>query len=252
MGTGKKNGCKQKTLKGMKHIVIKTAILFAMFTAHGAVAQKILLGFGGGIAKFNMSDTKEYNRWVQQDLPFTPSITDDFPDWYFFNAEALYSFPKFIAAGLNVSTTSTGSRLHLADYSGEYTFDNVQKGWFPGVKILLGKAPGKQSGPCVSLEGGLAFSSMSFTENIAVYEQQYNDEKEFSAVGYYIRPGVAYMQHIGKHIVVSANISYHLGFESGYYIRGKSDQKIKFIDTDENIKPGWNGLRAGMVVYWRL
>ena len=227
-----------------------TAILLTVLFVNTAVAQKFLLGVGGGYATFNMSDTKDYNKSVQNNLPFTPVLTDNFPGWYFFNAEALYSFPKILAAGLKVSTTSTGSRLHLADYSGEYTFDNQQKGWFPGVKLLLGKAPGRQSGFCASMEGGMAFSSMTFDEKMVVYDEQTDDHQEFSARGFYVQPGLNYMQHVGEQIILSANVSYYLGFESGYFVKGHSDQKITNNDTGKKIKPDWNGLRAGIVVYW--
>ena len=223
-----------------------------MLLANSVGAQKILFGAGGGYATFSMSDTKTYNEWVQGNLPFTPVLTDNFPGWYFIQAEALYSFPKILAAGLKVSGTSTGSRLHLADYSGEYTFDNQQHGWFPGVKLLLGKAPGRTNGPCFSLEGGMAFSSMTFDEKIVVYEEETTDNGEFSARGFYVQPGLTYMQHVGSHFVIAANVSYYLGFESGYFVRGHNDQKITHPDTGEKIKPNWNGLRAGIVVYWGL
>ncbi len=234
----------------MKNLLKYTAIVFTIFLVNTANAQKFLLGAGGGYATFSMSDTKDYNHSIQQNLPFTPVLTDDFPGWLFFNAEALYSFPKVLAAGLKISTTSTGSRLHLADYSGEYTFDNQQKGWFPGVRLLLGKAPGRQSGPCFSLEGGMAFSSMNFDEKIELFDEHTNDHAEFRACGFYAQPGLSYLQHVGEHIILSANVSYYLDFESGYFVRGHSDQKIRNNDTGEKIKPDWNGLRAGFVVYW--
>lgn len=233
----------------MKNLLIVAAIIFLANTTD---AQRILLGAGGGYATFSMSDTKDYNKSVQINLPFTPVFTDDFPGWYFFNAEALYGFPKILAAGLKISSTSTGSRLHLADYSGEYTFDNQQKGWFPGARLLLGKTPGRQSGPCASIEGGMAFSSMSFNEKLEVYEEQTDNQQEFSANGFYVQPGLNYMQHVGAHIILSVNVSYYLGFESGYFVKGHKDQKITNNDTGENIMPDWNGLRGGIVVYWGL
>ena len=236
----------------MKNLLSISAIVVAVFISNTVMAQKILLGAGGGYATFNMSDTKDHNKAVKNNLPFTPVLTDDFPGWYFFNAEALYSFPKLLAAGFKVSTTSTGSRLHLADYSGEYTFDNQQHGWSPGVKLLLGKAPGRLSGPGVSIEGGMTFSSMTFDEKIAVFDEHADDHSEYSAHGFYVQPGLNYMQHVNKQIILSANVSYYLGFENGYFVKGHSDQKITNNDTGEKIKPNWNGLRAGLVIYWCL
>ena len=61
---------------------------------------------------------------------------------------------------LNVSSTST-VRLTLADYSGKYTLDNLQTGFFPGVRVLVGNEPGKVNGLNFSLERGVAFRKMA-------------------------------------------------------------------------------------------
>lgn len=235
-------------MKNVLRIISMTAIL--LFGTLFAGAQKMMLGAGAGYGTFSMSDTKDYNETIQNTLPFTPVLTDDFPGWFYFGGEMLYSFPKNIAAGITISTTSTGSRLHLADYSGEYTFDNLQRGWFPGVKVLLGKAPGQQNGLCFSAEAGMSFSSMHFDEKLLVYEEDASDQGDFSAHGFFIKPGVSYLQNLGQHLILSANVSYYLGFESGYFVNGHSDQKISNPETDEAIKPNWNGLRAGLVLYW--
>lgn len=236
----------------MKKLIKLTVILFLIFLANTTDAQKFLIGAGGGYATFTMNDLKDYNEWVQNNLPFKPALTDDFPGWYFLNTEVLYSLPKIMAAGLKVSTTSTGSRLHLADYSGEYTFDNSQSAWFAGIKLLLGEAPGKKNGPCFSLEGGMGYSSMNFDEEITVYDEEQTDSQDFNALGFYVQPGLCYLQKAGKHIILSANVSYHLGFEKGYYVKGEKDFKITNPETGDKIKPDWNGLRAGIVVYWGL
>lgn len=234
----------------MKTIYNLTAILLLLCLANTAGAQRFLAGVGGGYATFAMTDTKDYNEYVQNNLPFTPVLTDDFPGWYFYNIEALYCLPKILAAGLKVSATSTGSRLNLADYSGEYTFDNNQQAWFAGAKLLLGKAPGKQNGPCLSLEGGVTLSTMNFEEELVVNNEQQNDEYDFEAMGFYMQPGISYLQKFGKHIILSANVSYHIGFEKAYHLKGEKDAKLMHQETKEEIKPDWNGLRAGIVVYW--
>lgn len=120
----------------------------------------------------------------------------------------------------------------------------------PGVKLLLGKAPGHNSGLCASVDGGLAFSSMLLNEELVVGDEVIKDKQTLNALGFYVQPGLNYLQHVGNHIIVSANVSYYLGFEKGYYAEGDKDMKITHPDTGENIKPGWNGLRAGIVVYW--
>ena len=236
----------------MKNPINTIVVLLAVLLAQTAGAQKIILGAGGGYATFGMEDSKAFNRSVQNRLPFSPVLTDNFPDWYYYQAEALYSFPGILAAGLKLSAASTGSRLHLADYSGEYTFDNLQQVWVPGIKLLVGKAPGRRSGPCFSAEGGMAFSTMTLDETAVVYEEHAGEHLEFKARGFYVQPGLSYLQYVGEYLIVSANVSWYQGFESGYYKKGSSNQKITNTETGEKVKPGWNGLRAGIVVYWGI
>ncbi len=236
----------------MKNLLKLNLIVCFVFLVNISSAQNLLLGVGGGYATFDMSDTRAYNEWVQNNLPFTPALTDDFPGWYYFSGEALYSLPKTLAVGLKMANTSTGSRLHLADYSGEYTFDNKQNAWFAGVKTLLGKAPGQNSGFCFSMEAGASFSSMTFEEELQVFGQQQTDNEDFNAIGFYIEPGLTYLQNIGKNLILSGNISYHVGFGKGYHVKGDSDMEIVHPETNEKIKPQWNGLRAGVIIYWSL
>nr|WP_321353782.1 hypothetical protein [uncultured Draconibacterium sp.] len=236
----------------MRNLLKINIILCFVFFTNLAMAQKLMLGLGGGYATFDMSDTRSYNEWVKDNLPFSPALTDDFPGWYYFSGEALYSLPKTLAFGVKLSSTSTGSRLHLSDYSGEYTFENKQNVWFAGVKTLLGKAPGQQSGLCFSMEAGASFSSMTFEEELHVYEQQQTDTEDFSAIGFYAEPGLTYLRNIDKNLILSGNVSYHVNFGKGYHIQGESDMEIIHPETNEKIKPQWDGFRAGIIIYWSL
>jgi hypothetical protein len=224
-------------------------LLFLIFTLN-AKAQNLLIGAGSGLATFSMSSSKEYNQMVINTLAFNPAVTDNFPPYLFFNAEALYSFPKTLAAGLAVSRTSTGSRLHLADYSGEYTFDNLQNVLNVGAKILVGKQPGKTDGINIIFEGGMALSKMTFDESITLDAGSETYNEDFSAEGFYFQPGVAYHYHFLKQFQVAAHVSWYIGIEKGYHEKGNSNATIQFGENKEVIKPEWNGFRAGLTLYW--
>lgn len=235
----------------MKRIINLTfAILLFLSFSPAIKAQNFLIGAGSGIGTFSMNSSKEYNQMVINRLAFNPVITDNFPPFLYFNAEALYSFPKTLAAGLALSTTSTGSRLHLADYSGEYTFDNLQNVVNVGAKILLGKQPGKTNGINFSLESGVALSKMTFDENISIDAGTETYNEDFSAEGFYIQPGVVYHYQFLQHLLVAAQISWYIGIEKGYHVNGSRKGIIRFGENNEVIKPEWNGLRAGLTLYW--
>jgi hypothetical protein len=215
-------------------------------------AQEILIGVGGGVGTFAMNSTRTFNQTAVKFLPFTPVLISNFPPYFFYKAEAIYCFPKWMAVGINVSTTSTGSRLSLADYSGKFRLDNIQNGLFPGIKLLFGKAPGKSNGFNLSVEGGVAFSKMTVTEELTVFTESNSTVNDFSAMGYFVQPGVCYFRTITSKLKLSANISYYCGFEKGYHLPGNKDQRLLNIETRNPIKPMWDGIRLGITAYWSL
>lgn len=215
-------------------------------------AQDLLIGISGGGATFGMKSTKEFNQTIVSLLPFTPVLTDNFPPYFYIKGEFLYCFHKNLALGLNVSSTSTGARLSLADYSGKYTLDNIQKGYFPGVKLLLGEAPGTSNGINFSLEGGVAFSNMIIKEDMEISGESASDEYELSAMGFFVQPGLNYFLCINSKLRFSADLSYYFGIEKGYHLTGSKDQKLLNSKTRKPIKPQWDGIRLGITAYWCL
>jgi hypothetical protein len=197
-----------------------------------------------------MKSTKEFNQAAVSLLPFTPVLTDNFPPYFYIKGEFLYCLQKNLAVGLNVSSTSTGARLSLADYSGKYTLDNIQKGFFPGVKLLVGNAPGKSNGVNLSLEGGVALSNMLIKEDMAIGGESTSNQYEFSALGFYVQPGLNYFLCINSKVRFSADLSYYFGIEKGYHVPGSKEQKISNSKTGEPIKPQWDGIRLGITAYW--
>jgi hypothetical protein len=233
-------------------VILSITAFFVVVCCFPVQAQNILVGLGGGGAAFSMNSAKTYNQEVAELLSFTPKLTDNFPSYYYYKAEVLYSFGKIIAAGINVYTTSTGSRLTLSDYSGKYRFDNRQKGIFPGIKLLFGKAPALANGLCFALEGGLAVSSMTFDEDLSVFEESQTYTQDFKSFGYFVQPGIYYYHQIIPNVQLAVNASYYLGMEKGYHIPGEKDQVIRSSKTNKEIKPEWDGCRAGVTVYWNF
>jgi hypothetical protein len=215
-------------------------------------AQDLLIGIGGGGGTFGMNSTKEFNQILINQLPFKPGLTDNFPPYFFYKAEALYCFPKNMAIGINLSTTSTGSRLTLADYSGKYTLDNIQKGFFSVIKILLGNAPGRSNGFNFSLEGGVAFSKMTIKEELKISEESTKDNMDFASTGFYVQPGICYYRIINSKVRIAANLSYYFGIEKGYHLPNEKDQRLTNSTTQEPVKPQWDGIRFGITAYWSL
>jgi hypothetical protein len=236
----------------MKLYRLKTYLVLVFIIIVSTVkAQDNLIGasFGGGT--FSMNSTKEFNDDISSGLPFKTELTTNFPPYFFYKAEVLHCFKNF-ALGVNVSSTSTGSRLSYADYSGSYKLDNVQHGLFAGIKILDGQAPGKVTGFNLGLECGVAFSKMKMDEKMKVFDQTISDSTRDNSMGLYVQPGVYYFIVPKSHFRFSANVSYYFGIEKGYHLPNKKDAQLINPDTQKQIKPQWDGVRIGVTAYWVL
>jgi len=222
-------------------------ILIAISTS--LKAQEVLIGISGGGATFGMNSTKELNKVLIKSLSFSPTVTDNFPPWFYLKGEVLYCLPQKLALGLTLSSTSTGSRIALSDYSGKYTLDNIQKGIFPGIKVLFGNAPGTSNGFNAAIEGGVAFSSMTIKENLTISTETSSDKTYFNAMGFFIQPGVYYFHIINQKIRLSANLSYYFGIEKGYHLPNNNEQTLINPYTNIAVKPQWDGIRLGVTAY---
>jgi len=215
-------------------------------------AQNIFVGGGGGGGTFGMNSVKEFNQTIIKQLPFNPVLKDNFPPYIFYNGEVIDSLTENLAVGINLSTTSTGSRHSLADYSGHYTFDNIQKGFFPGIKIFYGAESGCLNEFNLLIEGGVSFSNMIINEELKIFEEFQSDKMELEAMGFFFQPGICYFKNITPRIKVCANISYYFGFEKGYYLPKEKNQILYNQETGKPIKPQWDGIRLGITAYWML
>ena len=123
-----------------------------------------------------------------------------------------------------------------------------------GAKFILGTAPGKTSGLCATFEGGLALSFMVFDEVFRLTEfpdEEYEDyHQNFTAWGWYLQPGVDYRFFLTRHLQLAASAGYYIGMEKGYHLPGEPEQIIRDNRTNEIIKPQWDGLRLGIMIYW--
>ena len=237
----------------MKINNLKLYLFVALIIATTSLkAQDLLIGVSGGGATFGMNSTKEFNKVLIKVLPFTPILKEDFPPWIFSKAEVLYCLPKNLALGLTFTSTSTGSRYALSDYSGSYKFDNIQKGLFPGIKVLFGKAPGTSNGINAAFEAGVAFSSMTIKENLTISTEPTSDKSDLKAMGFFIQPGVYYFHVINQKIRLSANLSYYYGIEKGYHLPGNKDQQLINTETNKQVKPQWDLIRVGISAFMNL
>ncbi len=232
----------------------KTLFLFwgLLFITSLSSAQKLHIGLGGGFGTFKMSDSRNLNQTVIESLPFGTNLTDDFPPYFLYNGEIIYSFPKIFSLGIKASTTSTGSRVCVSDYSGSYVFDNLQKVYTSGLKAMTGTFPGHKQGICFSLEGGVIWSFLSLKEDFTVFDKSTNSVTDYRAFGYYVQPGIDYLWQVMPWLMVGGNLSYFKGFPNNYYLKDDKEKTLYNTKTNKPISPQWDGVRASISVYYQV
>jgi hypothetical protein len=98
-----------------------------------AQLRKVEVNVGYGI--YSMSKLKEMNNSVLTGLPFPAKITNSFPPYLTYRGGLYYRMDSIISVGSFISFSSTGSRISLADYSGEYRFDQAISSITTGLSI---------------------------------------------------------------------------------------------------------------------
>jgi len=69
-------------------------------------------------------------------------------------------------------------------------------------------------------------------------------------MGIFVQPGICYFRNITSRIKVCANISYYYGIEKGYHLPHVKNARLINSETNEPIKPQWDGIRLGITAYW--
>jgi len=77
-----------------------------------------------GLASYNIDDLSEARDKGIKQLNFPAEVTDDYPNNPLISAE-LTLLRERIEIGIGLNWISTGTRVHYADYSGEYKYENI-------------------------------------------------------------------------------------------------------------------------------
>lgn len=215
-------------------------------------AQRFHLGLGSGLGTFNMSDSREFNLAVLESLPFEAKLTDNFPPFLIYRGEIVYDFPKVVSLGFNVSSTSTGSRICVSDYSGSYVFDNLQKAYACGLKTMAGSVLARRQRFCCSLEGGVIWSFLTLKEDFTIFDVASNNVTDCRSFGLYIQPGLNYLWQVASWCTLGGNVSYLVDIQNNYHEKGDKNKTLFNTKTKEPIKPQWDGIRVSVTLYYSL
>jgi len=206
--------------------------------------QELRASFTAGVGTYRMQSLKTYIEIVNESLPFSPDLVDAFPPSLWYSAEVAVSRGDF-SWGLAVSYNSTGSRVSLKDYSGEYLSDRMLSAISPGftAEYLLPPLAARITlTPGAIL--GVTFSTMKVDETLVVDEEFIDDNHEdFGAFSLYSGPSLSLAWAMTSAVSLELQTGYILNYGIG---RFKPKKERDSWSGSYEIHPDWNGLRCGL------
>jgi len=206
--------------------------------------------FESGLATFDMTLMKELNKDICSSLPFEAKIVSNFEPYFYWKPSVSVLDDVWIY-GLTYSFQSSGSRVSVGDYSGEYRMDlRVQSnniGGFMGAKLVSKK----YFQTMARFEMGILYSKFSMAEHLELtdYWNTY-DHIDAKGVNMYAEPSVRFYVGI-KTIALFLNLGYQFQLDKEALYVGTKDYSLT-DNHGRNLSVNWSGLRLGLGLSIRL
>ena len=204
-------------------------------------AQKVELVFTGGMATFSMRDLKKMNADVQDQIPFTTKLTDNFPMTFQFGGHFAFQLARKYKLGVLYAFNTTGSRISSADYSGSYQFDNMVSGHTIGM--MNGFLVYDHRAFRIDFQANIGFvaSVLKMSEVLTVTDTTMSNTARYKAVGIFLEPRAEF-SYQWKNLKT--------GIYLGYFVNPMG--RIRNKDGEASSSTiNWSGLRFGIEIGFR-
>lgn len=207
--------------------------------------QRIDVAINFGYATFRMNDLKE----LQQDqagyfAPLKGEITNSFPGYLNLGVDAVF-YDSTYFVGFVFGHTSTGGRIHYADYSGSVTADQLVRMNYNGVVGALRVASTKVGNIFIGTNLLTYFNKVELKYSETIFDEASTTSNKLQSLNVALGPFLQIHKRFGK-FLVKGNLGYefHLGMDLYYK---ESDQKY-VNSSNEYVKVNADGIRAGIGV----
>jgi hypothetical protein len=143
--------------------------------------------------------------------------------------------------------TSTGSRIHYRDYSGEIRTDQLLSRRAFGLHIETKTHPQSKLTFIIFSQFSFRRSFLEIKEKIRVFDQESGNTAEFVASGIGIVPGVAGQLQVAP-IILRAELGFdYLSINQPFHLKGNEEAVLRNPDGSK-VRAVWNGIRPGVTV----
>lgn len=226
--------------------ILQISILLLL--CHDAFPQSMKIGMESGIGFYSMSDLKEFNSNIQDNLPIETELTSEFPP-YFYYRPMVQVYNEDVHFGVFYLYQTTGSRISTKDYTGKYRFDMQIKSLSPGVHFRLNISDTKRLRINLYSNVGARFTHLKLDEYFKLYNNVLtNQTNKFESLNLFFEPGFN-IEYPYKFLSFQFSAGYSINIKPEKLQSKNSEGWLYDDDNDKAVRPQWNGFRFGLSVY---
>jgi hypothetical protein len=224
-----------------------TAILSLI--SFSATAQQVAFTLDVGIATYAMKDFKELQEEFANQYVFTPSITDEFPPYLYYEGSCQINLTTEFFTGVSLAYGSTGGRVQYRDYSGYLRAD--QKLRYINLSIPIGYRVKIRENMTLSFDLKPTYTNTT-ADLLFEHEVLGNHESTkftFKSQSFAVQPGILLARKIGR-FALHAQASYYQSIVKGK-LKYKEDESLHLTNNQNDpVYAAWDGVRLSLGAFF--
>jgi len=202
-------------------------------------AQEIKLHINSGYANYGMSELKDFQKNLVDQIDIPLKITDNYPSYLTFEAGFIYEYKEY-KVGIFYGRLSTGARATRSDYSGAYYMDNTLNSNLIGIRGELRLIEFKK----ITLWGGSSLgvlnSNARFKEKITITSISSKNVLKLKSNSSYLEFFTTANYQL-KYINLYASIGYGFDLKGDLFLKDNNDAFLE--SNNRKVKTDWSGIR---------
>ncbi len=208
-------------------ILANFVFVFGEISIMPRINNKYSINLSSGFGSYNIESAKTALRQGLSNLPFPAKVVDDYPNMPYYGLDFCVRMQNY-ELGLMYSLISTGGKVHYADYSGNYTLNNIINSEQYGFIMKLFILPNKLIKTQLLTNFGISNLSVNYAETLNVFNESQNSNDKIMREYPFLEPGLRLFYDYN---------SIMLGLNATYFLLLQNDLNISF-----------DGFRVGLFV----
>jgi hypothetical protein len=225
---------------------MKNFILFLGIILPAQCFSQVHASFSFGVAGFSMKEMKRYQPQIKMQLPVDAKIIESFPSYWSYEFSLTGEVNDWMRLGAITGYTSTGGRMHYADYSGEIACNQTTTAKMIGLQAEVLLNPNEGPPVVFVCKTGATLGHYTFDMLVDINHNADSEHYKFVANNAFIESGL----NIYKQIIRNLSVTLYGGYNINVY-----KDKVKLTNNrdlyllDQNGKPvhlDWTGFRVSV------